>query len=151
MPKKILIVDDDPSIQWVLGRSLDELNFAVTAALTAARARRLLEPPTARLYPELSLELQAFRAGDCAILAHAAETFNEVGQVIKEGSPIPHTVFTGYTNGCIGYIPTAQAHVEGGYEVEEAPVAYRMSGLFDPGCAEEVTRRSVALLQRVWD
>jgi hypothetical protein len=102
-------------------------------------------------YPELSLELQALRAGECAILGHAAETFNEVGQAIKLGSPTSRTLFAGYTNGCIGYIPTAQAHAEGGYEVEEAPVAYRMSGLFDPGCAEEVTRRSVALLHRICD
>ncbi len=102
-------------------------------------------------YPELALEVQAFRLGECAILAHGAETFNEIGQTIKRESPIPHTLFAAYTNGCIGYLPTAQAHSEGGYEVEEAPVPYRMSGLFDPGCADQVTRRSLALLERLGD
>jgi hypothetical protein len=97
--------------------------------------------------PELALEVQALRLGECAILGHAAETFNEIGQEIKRGSPFPHTLFAGYTNGCVGYITTAEAHGEGGYEVEEAPLAYRMSGLYDPNNAQTVTKRSLDLLK----
>jgi hypothetical protein len=125
--------------------------FLADRVLNARYPWKTITRPGENGHPELSLELQAFRAGECAILAHAAETFNEVGQAIKQRSPIPQTFFAGYTNGCIGYIPTAQAHAEGGYEVEEAPLAYRMSGLFDPACAERVTRRSLALLEKLAD
>jgi hypothetical protein len=102
--------------------------------------------PGANGRPELALELQAFRLGECAILSHAAETFSEIGAAIKKRSPFPRTLFAGYTNGCVGYLPTADAHRQGGYEVDVAPLAYRMSGRFDPGCADNVSDRSVELL-----
>ena len=92
------------------------------------------------------MEVQVFRIGDLALVAHAAETFTEIGREIKERSPAPHTLFAVYSNGCVGYLPTARAHAEGGYEVEEAPLAYRMSGTFDPGCAAWVTERSVQMV-----
>jgi len=50
----------------------------------------------------------------------AAEVFAEIGLTIRHQSPLPHTVPLGYTNGCIGYLPTATAYEEGGYEVEQA-------------------------------
>jgi hypothetical protein len=99
--------------------------------------------------PELALELHALRIGDCAIVSHAAETFSEIGSAIKRESPLPHTLFAGYTNGCIGYIPTAEAHALGGYEVEVAPLAYRMSGLFARDSDRRVIERSLALLARL--
>jgi hypothetical protein len=83
-------------------------------------------------------------------VAHAAETFTEIGQAIKRESPAPHTLFAGYSNGCIGYLPTAEAHAQGGYEVQLAPLAYRVSGTFDPACAAAVTTRSVELVASLW-
>jgi len=105
---------------------------------------RLRPGPDGR--PEFPMEVQVLRIGDLALVAHAAETFTEIGQAIKEGSPAPHTLFAGYSNGCVGYVPTARAHAEGGYEVEQAPLAYRVSGTFDPSCAEAVTKRSIQLV-----
>jgi hypothetical protein len=99
--------------------------------------------------PELALEVHALRFGECAIVSHAAETFSEIGNAIKQASPLPHTLFAGYTNGCIGYIPTAEAHALGGYEVEVAPLAYRMSGLFARDCDRRVIERSLSLLERL--
>jgi hypothetical protein len=95
---------------------------------------------------EFPMEVQVLRIGDLALVAHAAETFTEIGQAIKRDSPAPHTLFAGYSNGCVGYLPTAEAHSEGGYEVELAPLAYRMSGTFDPGCAAAVTARSIQMV-----
>ena len=43
-----------------------------------------------------------------------------------------------------------RAHPEGGYEVEEAPLAYRISGTFDPGCEEKVTSRSIDMVASLW-
>jgi hypothetical protein len=105
---------------------------------------RLRPGPDGR--PEFPMEVLVFRIGDLALVAHAAETFTEIGKAIRDGSPAPHTLFAGYSNGCIGYLPTASAHAEGGYEVEQAPLAYRMSGTFDPGCAAAVTARSIQMV-----
>lgn len=93
------------------------------------------------------LEIQAFRLGDCALVAHAAETFNEIGAAVKVGSPAPITLFAGYSNGCIGYLPTAAAHALGGYEVELTPHIYRMPGLLDPSCEKRVIEQSLQMLQ----
>jgi hypothetical protein len=96
------------------------------------------------------MEIQAFRIGDCALVAHAAEVFNEIGVAIKEGSPTPLTLFAGYSNGCIGYLPTEAAHGLGGYEVELTPYIYRMPGLLDPSCEVLATRTSSHLLQELF-
>jgi hypothetical protein len=109
---------------------------------------RLRPGPDGR--PEFPMELQVCRIGDLALVAFAAETFTEIGQAIKQGSPAPHTFFAGYSNGCVGYLPTAQAHAEGGYEVEQAPLAYRVSGTFDPGCAAMVTERSIQMVSSLF-
>ncbi len=97
------------------------------------------------------MEIQAFRLGDCALVAHAAETFNEIGVAIKNSSPALITLFAGYSNGCIGYLPTAAAHALGGYEIELAPYVYDMPGLLDPGCEELVTKQSLQMLQALWN
>jgi len=97
------------------------------------------------------MESQAFRLGECAIIALAAETFTEIGMTIKDGSPAPTTLFAGCSNGCIGYLATAAAHALGGYEVELTPYIYRMPGVLDPGCEELATQRSVELLRMLWN
>jgi hypothetical protein len=53
----------------------------------------------------------------------------------------------GHANGSVGYLATAEAHADGGYEVEQAPLAYRISGTFDPGVAAAVTQRSLRLVE----
>ena len=93
------------------------------------------------------LEIQAFGLGDCALISHSAETFNEIGAAIAAGSSVPITLFAGYTNGCIGYVATAAAHALGGYEVELAPYFYRMPGPFDPDCEALVLHRSLRMLE----
>jgi hypothetical protein len=96
------------------------------------------------------VEVQAFRLGDCGLVAHAAETFNEIGAAIKEGSPAPITLVAGYSNGCVGYLATEAAQALGGYEVTLSPYIYRMPGLLDPGCEGLVTERSLELLDCLW-
>jgi hypothetical protein len=92
------------------------------------------------------LEIQALRAGDFALVSHASETFSEIGAAIRSASDVPHTFFAGYANGMIGYLPTASAHAAGGYEVEEAPLAYRVSGTYAPESAALAIERSLGLL-----
>jgi hypothetical protein len=100
---------------------------------------------------DMPMELQILRLGDLAVVAHAAETFSEIGSAIKELSTAPHTVFTGYSNGCIGYLTTSAAQAQGGYEVEQAPLAYRISGTYEPISETLAIRRSVDAVARLFE
>lgn len=44
------------------------------------------------------------------------ELFHVIGKAIKAGSHSPFPFIVGYCNGSMGYLPTQQAHSEGGYE-----------------------------------
>jgi neutral ceramidase len=70
--------------------------------------------------PAISMDVQALRIGSIALVATGAETFVEIGQQIQQHLPAVRTVALGYTNGCIGYLPTAKAFPLGGYEIEGA-------------------------------
>jgi hypothetical protein len=67
------------------------------------------------------LELQAIIIGRWALLALSAEVFAEYGEDLDELSPFEYTFPISNANGDIGYLPTAAAFEEGGYEVDEAP------------------------------
>ncbi len=67
------------------------------------------------------LELQCITIGSTALLALSAEVFAEYAKDLDALSPFDHTFPISNANGDIGYIPTAAAFEEGGYEVEDAP------------------------------
>jgi neutral ceramidase len=60
--------------------------------------------------------VQAIRIGDVAIVGLPGEPFNEIGRAVKDASAAPFTLFAGYSNGYIGYFPTAAEYPFGGYE-----------------------------------
>ncbi|MDW8030014.1 MAG: neutral/alkaline non-lysosomal ceramidase N-terminal domain-containing protein [Armatimonadota bacterium] len=66
------------------------------------------------------MNAQVLQIGDMAFASLASEVFAEIGLNVKSQSPFTRTFALGYTNGCIGYLPTAKAYEEGGYEVEQA-------------------------------
>ena len=90
--------------------------------------------------------VQALRLGDVALVGVAGEAFVEIGLAVKARSPIPHTIFLGYTNGCLGYIPTAAAYEPGGYEVHRAHAVYRLPHTIAPNSAERIIATSLKLL-----
>jgi neutral ceramidase len=53
-----------------------------------------------------------------AIWSAPLELFCEISNEIRQRSPFPFTYFFGYSNGWLGYLPTAEAYQHGGYEVE---------------------------------
>ena len=55
---------------------------------------------------------------DIAIWSAPVELFNEISNEVRDRSPFPFTFYFGYTNGWLGYMPTASAWPHGGYEVE---------------------------------
>ena len=44
------------------------------------------------------------------------ELFCEIALRVRNESPFRHNFYFGYTNGWLGYLPTAEAFREGGYE-----------------------------------
>lgn len=55
---------------------------------------------------------------DIAIWGAPLELFSEISNEVRNRSPFRFTLFFGYTNGWLGYLPTAYAWKHGGYEVE---------------------------------
>ena len=95
--------------------------------------------------PPVEAELVALRLSDSVGLITApGEIFTEIGQSIVARSPFPHTLFAGYANGTIGYVPTRTAYAEGGYEVTHAcQVA--------PDAGEQIEEESIRLLRSIHD
>ncbi len=73
----------------------------------------------------IDYEVQGFRVGDFALVGLPGEVFVEYAINIDGRSPFQQTAVMAYTNGNPGYIPTAAAYPQGGYEVEGA---YRFYG-----------------------
>jgi len=92
-------------------------------------------------------EVQAFRLGEAALVAVPAEPFVEVGFGVKGRSPLPYTLFAGYSNGCVGYLPMASAYEIGGYEVDMSYIYYRLPAPLAPTCARQVEDASVAMIE----
>lgn len=55
---------------------------------------------------------------DIAIWSMPVELFCEISNEIRDRSPYAYTFYYGYTNGWLGYFPTADQFKHGGYEVE---------------------------------
>lgn len=55
---------------------------------------------------------------DVAIWSLPVELFCEISNEVRDRSPFPFTFFYGYTNGWLGYLPTAKEWEHGGYEIE---------------------------------
>jgi hypothetical protein len=70
--------------------------------------------------PRLACEVQALRVGPLGIVANGAEYFCEYGLRIKKASRLTPTWVVSLANEWIGYVPTAQAFVGGGYEPRTA-------------------------------
>ena len=91
------------------------------------------------------LEIQALRLGPCLLVGTPGETFVEIGQAVRAASPLPHTFVLGYTNGDVGYIQSARAFEEGGYEIDSAHKFYYGVYAFAPGVERAVTAAAIGL------
>jgi neutral ceramidase len=89
----------------------------------------------------LERELQGIRVGSVAFLSMPDEPFIELGQEIVAASPFIHTLFSGYSNGNSGYLPTRAAFAEGGYEV--------WASLYSADAADILVREAVSLLREL--
>jgi hypothetical protein len=99
--------------------------------------------------PTRTIELWAMRINDLGIAAVSAEPLAELGLEVKRRSPLAHTLFLGYSNGCIGYIPPPEAFAEGGMEVVESHYNYLLPAKLTPEWAPTVVETTLELLARL--
>ncbi|GIP36996.1 alkaline ceramidase [Paenibacillus sp. J31TS4] len=84
----------------------------------------------AQLKPELPITLTLLRLAEgCSLLAMDAEVVVDYGLAIKRRS-LGEVLPVGYTNGMLGYVPTAEMLEEGGYEAVESTVYFAMPSVF---------------------
>jgi neutral ceramidase len=107
------------------------------------KERRLVAEERAKT-PEIACEVQGLRIGPLGIATNGSEYFVEYGLRIKQASPHRFTWFVGYANEYIGYVPTAQAFVGGGYE----PRTARSSKLAPDG-GQKLVEGAIKALNRV--
>ncbi len=126
----------------------------------AAAARRALAAPRAGAWRELEVETGAVdvRLEDgtalslTAVGAHLAEGWRVVGlacePVLRYQRAAPEAWVCGYTNGMLGYVPTAGQRVEGGYEPIGSLKHFHLSAPFDadtePAVVAEIQRLAEA-------
>jgi hypothetical protein len=69
----------------------------------------------------IETEIQVLRAGDLCIVGLPGELFSEYNRMIREASPMPHTMVVSLCNDYIGYLPTTEAQAQGAYEANMSP------------------------------
>jgi hypothetical protein len=70
------------------------------------------------------------RLGDTVLWGSPVELFCEIAIRVRNESPFRHTFFLGYTNGWLGYLPTAEAFRQGGYEPRTSPYTEEVEKTF---------------------
>ena len=103
--------------------------------------------------PTAALNLQVIRINDLGIAAVAGETLCELGLGVKKASPFDKTMFLGYSNGCISYIPPEDAYPAEGWspwETYSIPdmlfQTYQLPMALSPKCGGMIVSRCVELL-----
>ncbi len=71
--------------------------------------------------PMVRLPVRFLRINDTVIWSAPVELFCEIAMDLRGRSPFARTFYFGYTNGWFGYLPTAKAFAEGGYEPRTSP------------------------------
>jgi len=70
--------------------------------------------------PKVTAEVQAIRIGPLGIVTNGSEYFCEFALRLKECSPFKTTFVVSLANEWLGYVPTSQAFIAGGYEPRTA-------------------------------
>lgn len=87
----------------------------------------------------IKLPLRFLAVNDTVIWSAPVEMFCDIAMAVREQSPFKQTFYFGYTNGWFGYLPTAKAFDEGGYEPKTSP--------FTPQAEADLTSTVLAFLK----
>jgi hypothetical protein len=122
---------------------------AVRVALVGAHWARSTEEAVrlGTLPTAVEASVNAVRIGDGLIATAPGETFTEIGMAVKERSPATPTIFCGYTNGMVGYIPTRAEYAYGGHEPVLGNRAAGAPAVVVPGSDELLVETAVRLAE----
>ncbi len=82
--------------------------------------------------PDLTVDIQALRIGDLALVAIPSEFFSADGRALRDETRSPELMIAGWSNGLVGYTPTRRAMATGGYEVDDAHRWYGHHAAWNP-------------------
>ena len=107
-----------------------------------ARDRVLLNEMN-KVEPVVRCEIQAIQVGPAVLVSNPAEYFCQFGLDIKAASTFPFTFVVELANGCVGYVPTAEAMSEsgGGYEIRSG-----LSSKLAPHAGQMIAQKSLNLI-----
>ena len=88
----------------------------------------------------LEIEIQGIRIGQFVLVTFPGELFAEVGLRIKERSPFQHTFLAAYSNGSVGYAPTADAYDKEAYEDSLTQLAPAWQEIYEAKVLEIIDR-----------
>jgi len=80
--------------------------------------------------PAVRIPVRFLRIDDTVLWGAPVEMFCEIAFRVRAESPFRHTFYFGYTNGWLGYLPTAAAFQEGGYEPRTSPFTAQVESDF---------------------
>lgn len=85
-------------------------------------------------------ETMCLKIGDFVLITFSGELFSKVGINIKSASPYDNTFISGYTNGSVGYAPTADAYDGDAYEVSLSVLAPEWQKIFEEKVTEIINK-----------
>lgn len=94
------------------------------------------------------LPLHGVRIGDALLIGLGCEAFVEYALYGRKVSPAEETLVLGYTDGSVGYLPTADAYETGGYETE-ANRHFPVGSPFVPRCEQIVKEAMEEMLEEL--
>ena len=90
--------------------------------------------------PEIAAEVQGIRIGEFVLVTFPGELFAEVALRMKHQSPCKHTFVAAYSNGHLGYAPTADAYDAQAYEDCLTPFAPQWQEIYEQKALEIIRR-----------
>lgn len=96
--------------------------------------------------PTEPFAIQIIRIGNLAVVGYPGEMFVDYQLSLEDTSLGDKVIALAYTNGCIGYVPTADAYPVGGYEVEQA-FKYYGTLMIGPECEDRIKTTTVEMLK----
>jgi hypothetical protein len=94
--------------------------------------------------------IHAVRIGDGVVATGPGEVFAEIGLAVKERSPADVTLYAGFTNGAVSYLPTAAEFPLGGYEPAYGNKPYGLPSQVTPECERILAETAVKLVRSLF-
>jgi hypothetical protein len=122
---------------------------AIRVAMVGAHWARITEEAirSGTVEPHVDVPMNAVRIGDGLLVTAPGETFSEIGMAVKERSPATPTIFCGYTNGMVGYVPSAGEYRFGGHEPVLGNRAAGTPAVVAPSADSVLVRAAVRLAE----